>query len=99
MIDDDCIPPRDTSPHQNSTGKPPAAHRRAGTATPTTADTEDTAPQCANPTHMFWLSLSVSDEAVWCQCRSVTKLRLAWYEGVFLLLQQRSKVRLTPWAL
>jgi len=26
--DDDCIPPRDTSPHQDSTGQPPAAHRR-----------------------------------------------------------------------
>jgi len=28
LRDDDCIPPRDTSPHQDSTEQPLAAHRR-----------------------------------------------------------------------
>jgi len=26
--DDDCLPPRDTSPHQDARAQPPAAHRR-----------------------------------------------------------------------
>jgi len=46
-FDDDCIPPKDTSPHQDSTGTAfPSPHGHslqrhtaAGTATPTTADT------------------------------------------------------------
>ena len=42
---DDCIPPRDTSPHQDSTGTAPS-----GTAAHNTADTGNTVPQRANPT-------------------------------------------------
>jgi len=52
--DDDCISPRDTSPHQDSTstvpsGTPPPA------AAPTTVDTGNTVPQRANPTQTAYI--------------------------------------------
>ena len=48
-----CISPRATSPHQDSAGTGPQRHTAAGTAgtaAPTTTDTGNTVPQCADPT-------------------------------------------------
>ena len=47
---DDCLPPRNTSPHQDSTEHSPQRHTDAGTAAPTPADTGNTIPQRANLT-------------------------------------------------
>jgi len=42
--------PRETPPHIRTARASPQRHTAAGTAAPTTADTENTVPQRANPT-------------------------------------------------
>jgi len=58
-LDDDCLPPRDISPHQDSTGTAPSSERytAAGTAAPTTIDTGTTVPQ-RTPTPLRWPMLT-----------------------------------------
>ena len=47
---DDDVYPRETPPHIRTARASPQRHTAAGTAAPTTADTENTVPQRANPT-------------------------------------------------